>query len=807
MSTQKLQETLRSLREQYARELPQRIAEVVELWQLLTESWTSLKAKELAYHLHRIAGTAGSFGFSDVGDIARQLDQQLTSLYEKNTLPDNNVIGQLAIDMNKFISMANDNVQTEAKPSIATESEHISKNLVYIVDDDPTITNFLEFSLGQHGYKIITFNKINGLLSTIRQSPPALIIMDITLAEGALAGPRVVLEIQKHASQKIPVIFISARQDMKARLAAVRANGDAYLTKPINLPKLMKKAAELTQYEGKSSYRVLLVDDVGEQADEYGKILKEAGVYIRFLKKPMQIMEALNKFKPSLVLINTQLKELSGLELAMVIRQQEKYTKLPLIFYAQQFDQTLRRAIMRGLGDDFITDSISSEQLVSTVTNRIKQIENRDTVELARHRDNLTHLYDRQYLLAQLELSTKQVHVFHPFAILYISLDNYHGIKKIMGLAAIDVIIKDTAELLKNIVDPADLLSRFSDNVFVVLCFNKDLGAIQALGNSICVQVADRVNQTDEQMLLSTCSIGISLHNNQIDSTEETLLKADLACSIALENGGNCVYLHDSVKDLQKEEKRLLHWQHNLRQALDEDKLFLVYQPIATLHGQIRPFYDVLLRMVSDQEQSGVLATELLSIAEKTGLTAELDQWVIQQSIHILSQRYQNEQGVNFFIRLSISILSEPSVMITLQNALKHSSIPSRALIFDLPYQEVNIALKETQRFVERIKQLGCRLALSGVEGSATAYQILHLFPIDFIKLSKDTIDTLKEDKQNISMIQDIVKQGHQQNCLVIAPFVEDAESLSLLWHSGIDYISGYFVQAPSVDLDYDFYE
>ncbi len=85
MSTQKLQETLRSLREQYARELPQRIAEVVELWQLLTESWTSLKAKELAYHLHRIAGTAGSFGFSDVGDIARQLDQQLTSLYEKNT--------------------------------------------------------------------------------------------------------------------------------------------------------------------------------------------------------------------------------------------------------------------------------------------------------------------------------------------------------------------------------------------------------------------------------------------------------------------------------------------------------------------------------------------------------------------------------------------------------------------------------------------------------------------------------------------------------------------------------------------------
>ncbi|MCP4696276.1 MAG: EAL domain-containing protein [Gammaproteobacteria bacterium] len=686
----------------------------------------------------------------------------------------------------------------------ACVQHEIGRKLVYLVENDTDVADDLVPKLSQQGYEVQVFNQVKGLPRTVNQAPPVALIMDVMLTVGRLAGLRVILNIQKDRNIPLPVIFTSAHADMTSRLAAVRANGDAYFTKPINVQNLLGRLNELTTVNVEPPPRILIVDDTGKYANGFSKILRKAEMQVAILDDPMRVMDILAKFSPALVLINTQLSALSGLELAMVIRQQERNVLLPIVFFAQAFDQTLRRAAMHGIADDFLGETVSEKQLLSTVRYCMTTAEQRNG-RFVGNRDPMTGLYNRHYLLAHLDLATSNKDEPHPLAVLCINLDNYHGIDNIMGLAASDTVIMDSARLLHKQIVKRDLLAHFSENVFVIVSYNRPLADVRKLAESIRNTLEHHVVEVAGQHILTTCSIGIGLYCQAEAGPKQALADAGTACAEAAKQGGNRIQLHDSVQALKIDQERQDYWRKAICQAIEKDEFYLAFQPIASLHGEVHEYYDVLLRMHNERIGENILASDFLPTAEKSNLIMEVDHWVIERAVSRLAKEHSEERHIQFFVRIAGISVCDPTLLNWMRTCMGKVNLAADTLILDLSQPAIHEHLKDAQRFVSLIKSMGCRFSIREFDGKPNSYQLLELLQPDFIKIDGDLIRGLADNSNNLRAIQSIVDEVHSQGSTVIAPFVEDVTSLNLLWNHKADYIAGDFVQAPAENLDYDF--
>lgn len=337
-------------------------------WQTLHWEWRPLVLQHLRNELEAVVKNARQFRFdaplatlAKILNMLKQLKNRSPDLTQVETL--NRLMEQLAAE----IQQHSQSIGIDAVCSV-------QRKPVYLVDDDRMLAQLMAAQLSEKGYDIQVFTELDLLPAAVKQNPPSLMLMDIVMTGDELAGPRIMFKIQKDRSKPVPVIFMSSRTDMQARLAAVKARGNAYFTKPVNVEELCAKIDELTGGGEEEAPHILIVDNTGKQAAEYAKILQQESMEVRVLAEPLRFTEALDKIKPALVLLNAQLNKFSAVELAEVVRQQDKYESIPIIIYNQPFELTWRGAVMKGVGDDFLSDRVSPPQLLATVSNRLRMI-------------------------------------------------------------------------------------------------------------------------------------------------------------------------------------------------------------------------------------------------------------------------------------------------------------------------------------------------------------------------------------------------------------------------------------------------
>ena len=678
------------------------------------------------------------------------------------------------------------------------------RKLIYLIEKDKTLVKELSSQLESRGYQVKAFHQLQNLSQVILQEPPAAIVIEVMLSEGELTAPKWVLTIQKNRSKPLPVIFISSRVDMLARQVAARANGQAYFDKPLNINALVEKLNQLTALGNQDAYRVLIIDDTGKHADNYAKILQQAAIQSRILRDPMRILEALPKFQPNLLLINAQLLGFNALELAVIIRQQEKSTYIPIIFFAQPVGPSLRQLANRGVADDFLGETESPERVVASVTTCIKGAERYLQFQELVNRDSLTGLYNRRYLFAQLEL-LKPTHPLYPLTVLYIHLDCLHSSKKIFGLTERDTVIVDTARLLREHINQYDILARLNDQVFVILSFDRTLEEVKHFAQSIQDVLEHRVVKINYINILTTCSIGIGIYR-QANNAQQALLDASLACIQAREQcqeHGQHIQLHETVIEQEKQSDK----EKMIRSAFKDNQFYLAYQPIAPVHGEPFEYYDVLLRTYSGTVGGNLPTSELIAVAEKSNLILQIDRWVIAQTINNADEKHRQGQKIHFFVRISGASLNDSTLLPWLRNFLVDKAFPPSAIIFDMHKTVMSQNVEKTQHFISYMKAIGCSFSIKDFDNHPDTFQLLDGLEVDFVKIHGDLIRGLARKSENLKTIQSLIKALHSQKKKVIAPFVEDADSLSLLWQYEVDYIEGNFVQVPGEQLDFIFSE
>jgi len=407
---------LAKLQQVFKQQLPEKIAEIEESWQVYAQFDTSnSKLLELHRQFHSLSGSAGTFGAMAVSSLAREIDDKLRSHLdtEDNVVAlstnEQRNIGSLVAQLKKIainwqlsdIPFIKPEDSYEATPSIDSyenKKQSIS-NLIYLVEDDELLAAGLVEKLLQEQFKVRHFNNLNDFEAEFKHQHPAVIIMDVVFDEGNTAGIDCSVRLKNTTDNYPPVIFISARDDIEVRLLAVRAGASRYLCKPLNIEKLVSTLDGLTTRDSHKSYRALLIDDDVALLDYYSTVLGIAGIEVKTISKSLDGLKALAEFKPDVILLDVYMPECSGFELAQVIRQDDTWTFIPILFLSSESDLNIQMEARKVGGDDFFMKPVKAEHLVEAVISKAKRT--RSTHRL--NSDLKVALRENQFQLATMD--------------------------------------------------------------------------------------------------------------------------------------------------------------------------------------------------------------------------------------------------------------------------------------------------------------------------------------------------------------------------------------------------------------------
>jgi EAL domain-containing protein (putative c-di-GMP-specific phosphodiesterase class I) len=240
-----------------------------------------------------------------------------------------------------------------------------------------------------------------------------------------------------------------------------------------------------------------------------------------------------------------------------------------------------------------------------------------------------------------------------------------------------------------------------------------------------------------------------------------------------------------------------------VRDAIDQDSLVLLYQPVVAVAGSEVSQYQVLLRL---RDHHGKLrsAAEIIPMAERTSLIIEIDRWVMMQALALIKERAAEDQKLRLFVTQSPLTLAAPGQAEWLRNEITSNGVPGECLVIELRLEDVAVHSATVRQFCEAMLPYRVQFCLSQLEAGADAEALIGQLPLAFVKLArKYTTSSLSPALRD--EVKGLIHRAHARRLLVIGHGVEDAQAAATLWMSGIDFIQGNLVQQADQDMNFDF--
>lgn len=633
---------------------------------------------------------------------------------------------------------------------------------------------------------------------------PVALIIDLDAAVDQQALLQEVVDLRPLLAPNVSLFFLADRGDITARIEAVKAGGAGYFTKPVDIPMLLEALNDRVLKP--LSQRVLIVDDHLPTAREVARWLESRGMVTQVLAQPPQILPVLRHFQPNLLILSLDLKDIDGLELAQAIQQHELFHELPLVLISAQADMGQRLSATGLSGEALLSKPPNPERLLAAVARRLRQGRGlHHKFNQLSHRDTVSGLYNRPYFLAYLErVLVATAASAQAVAIMLIALDNLRGLES-QDVAAADEVIEQAAQRLQVALGPEVIAARFSDAVFTVLLGFSSQEALPATAQAVQTSLESDAYQLAGADFQLRTSIGISIATPALREAAVLIQQADLACVMAREGKDTRIHVHHAQSVEQDttspQQRRLLE---EIREAVQQQRMNLLFQPIVSLRGDTTERYEVLLRM-RNREGWELLPETVFSLVKRHRIGMVLDRWVIAHSIRVLRSRQMRGQSVVLFVNLSPTIVQDEELLNWLEGGLRKTMVPAAHLVFEVTETTAELYQSIFQPFLKQIKDLGCGISLDHFSGHARSQALAQVLRADYVKLDARLAHNLLNDKARQQDLSELTRVLSTLGITTVVTGIEDAMTLPVLWSCGIDYVQGFFLQRPHTDMSYDF--
>ena len=256
------------------------------------------------------------------------------------------------------------------------------------------------------------------------------------------------------------------------------------------------------------------------------------------------------------------------------------------------------------------------------------------------------------------------------------------------------------------------------------------------------------------------------------------------------------VVVFRDTSDEQAEDERVrreldtLAWVGRIRDAIDERRLALYSQPIVPLAGG-QPSQELLLRMIGTNGEV-IAPGSFLPVAEKYGLIAEIDRWMIGQAARLAGS------GQSVEVNLSADSISDLGLLTFIEDELRDADANPASLVFEVTETALMRDLEAGKVFIAGLTDIGCRVALDDFGTGFASFTYLKTFDLSFLKIDVDFVRNLATDTSNQHLVKAIARLAKDFGYETIAEGVEDAETLAMLADYGVDFAQGFHVGRPS---------
>ena len=419
---------------------------------------------------------------------------------------------------------------------------------------------------------------------------------------------------------------------------------------------------------------------------------------------------------------------------------------------------------------------------------------------LAEH-DPLTGLYNRHRFKKQLAfMMNTSCRNGNRFALLYFDLDEFKFINDTFGHGVGDSVLMRTASEISVLVRGVEMFARLGGDEFALIAALRSDDEISALPVRIIDKIASIPFRFQETNLRLTASVGVAIYPEHGNNVEDLVAHADAAMYQAKNFGKNTWSIYNPERNNSAKMITRLSWSRLIGLALERNLFELYFQGIYHTDTLKLLHLEVLIRMRDPEESEKlIMPSAFIPFAEKTAQIVEIDRWMLDRSIALLAQ---HPELTALAVNISGRSFDEPSLPDFIKEKINHYDINPARLILELTETETVSDFHDAQRFIETIRQVGCRICLDDFGSGFSTFVYLKYLDVEILKIDGMFIHDLLNNKENQVIVKAMVDIAHGLEKSLVAEFVENAETLQLLQNIGVEYAQGYYFDRPVSQRD-----
>jgi len=406
--------------------------------------------------------------------------------------------------------------------------------------------------------------------------------------------------------------------------------------------------------------------------------------------------------------------------------------------------------------------------------------------------DASTHFLQQRYLIAAVRerCAVAMKGGVRQFA--HLKPDRFIDIQNSIGILSSEDFMTQLADVLRTQLTPTDLCGRFSGSAFLILLERGTARDVETWAENVVKRVNEHTFSIDDKTLSATVTVGLGLLPAANPDVGAGIADAVGATRRGRELGGNQMYVVNTSDTDTRVQAYDKIWVKHIKSALMENRFRLVQQPIASLLGEDKGMFDVLVRML-DEQGSEVLPAEFIAAAERNDLMKNIDRWVIGASMSFAA----NRKAACIFVRVSKDTVLDKSVVTWLEAQLRSLKIEPKRLCIQVTEEMATQYVVQTKELADSLRKLGFRFALEHFGTGRDPLKLLNDIGMNFIKIDGSLMQGLSTNQLQQQRVKGLVEAAKRKSVETVAERVEDANTMAVLWQLGIEFIQGYFVNAP----------
>lgn len=504
---------------------------------LLENTLTEDLQQQAQQQAHTLTGSLGSFGFDSATRLCREMENILKSEAKLGQLEAQN-LQALILELRQVLEQ--ELTETQQQPVI--QRSHLDQQYrLLIVDDDTTLAQQVATEAKLWGIESVIADCISGAREEIVCARPDVVLLDLCFPESAENGFALLTELTA-LHPPVPVLVITSQESFAQRVKVARMGGKSFLQKPVFPSQIMEAIASVFQKYHAPEGKVLVVDDDPQILDIIRTLLEPWGFTLYLLDDPRQFWDTLEKSAPDMLILDAQMPNFSGIDLCQVVRNDPRWSNLPVLFISAQTDaQTLQQVFAAG-ADDYIHKPILEPELVARVLCRLERSQiHRKLAEI----DPLTGISNRrksvQDITRLLHLAQRQS---KPFYFVILDLDHFKQINDRYGHDIGDRVLSELGKLLKQSFRNEDVVARWGGEEFVIGFYGiTSKNALKRLNDLLATVQKLKFNTNNHQTFGITFSGGMAEYPKDGHSVEMLYHAADTALYQAKAAGRNQIFI------------------------------------------------------------------------------------------------------------------------------------------------------------------------------------------------------------------------------------------------------------------------